>query len=179
MRRCLWIAPGAVAGLLFGGALLAGANPVGNLRLNLSASMPAGLWTVGPVDPSTLQRGQVVTFCLPAAAGTLAMDRGYIGAGDCPGGRAVLLKPVVGLPGDLIALGPDGVRVNGVPIANSTVLPADSAGRPVTASAGGVVAPGTVWVMSHHDPRSFDSRYFGAVPIANLRGVASPVLVTK
>jgi type IV secretory pathway protease TraF len=37
--------------------------------------------------------------------------------------------------------------------------------------------PGQVWLLSGHDPRSFDSRYFGAIPTANVRGVARPLWV--
>jgi hypothetical protein len=34
-----------------------------------------------------------------------------------------------------------------------------------------------VWLLSSYDPGSFDSRYFGPVPAANIRGQAIPVLI--
>lgn len=168
----------AIAGFVFGGCLIAGQQPAGSLRINTTASMPIGVWTVA--DLGAVTRGQAVVFCLPGAAAARAMARGYIGrGGDCPDGSEALLKPIVAVAGDLVALGPAGVSVNGEPIADSAVLPADRAGRPVAAAAGGTVAPGTVWLMSGHDRFSFDSRYFGAVPVANLRGAAFPLAVSR
>jgi type IV secretory pathway protease TraF len=41
------------------------------------------------------------------------------------------------------------------------------------------VPPGQVWLLSGHDSRSFDSRYFGPVPVANVQGVARPVWVAR
>ncbi|WP_275450238.1 S26 family signal peptidase [Bartonella vinsonii] len=32
------------------------------------------------------------------------------------------------------------------------------------------------WFISSFDPVSFDSRYFGAVPITNIMGSAKPIL---
>jgi type IV secretory pathway protease TraF len=39
------------------------------------------------------------------------------------------------------------------------------------------VGSGDIWVLSGHDPRSFDSRYFGPVPVANVQGEARPLWV--
>ena len=42
------------------------------------------------------------------------------------------------------------------------------------------VAPKEVWLLSGHDPRSFDSRYFGPVPEAkSVQGIARPVWVLR
>jgi type IV secretory pathway protease TraF len=41
------------------------------------------------------------------------------------------------------------------------------------------VGPEDVWLLSSHDPRSFDSRYFGAVPVANVLGIAHPLWVLR
>lgn len=170
----LWFAPLALIGPGYA-AWLAG------FRVNTTNSMPEGLWRVTSLTPASLHRGQIVTLCLPEEAGRLARERGYIGSGSCPENRGVLIKPVAAIPGDLIAIGPAGVNVNGVPIPRSDVAHVDSQSRPVRAVPPGTyrVEPGTVWVISTHDPLAYDSRYFGAVPIANLRGVALPVLVTK
>ena len=98
-----------------------------------------------------------------------------------PGKPRVLVKPVAAVPGDLIDIFADGVRINGVPVPHSELAAVDSQSRPVPSVPDGVypVAPGTVWVISTHDPLSYDFRYFGPVPIANLRGAAFPLLVTK
>jgi type IV secretory pathway protease TraF len=39
------------------------------------------------------------------------------------------------------------------------------------------VPPGEIWTVSSYSPESFDSRYFGPVPLANVRGRARPLLV--
>jgi type IV secretory pathway protease TraF len=41
------------------------------------------------------------------------------------------------------------------------------------------VRTGEVWLLSVHHPRSFDSRYFGAVPVTNIQGVARPIWVVE
>jgi conjugative transfer signal peptidase TraF len=149
-----------------------------NVRLNLSGSMPIGFWRVATLGRAP-ERGQVVSICLPPAEATFALARGYIGGGECALNAAPLLKPVVAVAGDLVDISPFGIVVNGQEIEGTALRPADSAGRTLSAVQTGtyLVAPGSIWLASAHDPRSFDSRYFGAVPIANVRGVAAPVFV--
>lgn len=174
LGRSLAVLSFAVVGLGYA-AYLAG------LRVNTTNSMPEGLWWVGSIDPDSLHRGQVVTLCLPEPAATFAQERGYIGSGYCPGNRDVLIKPIAALPGDTIGIFPEGVSVNGVAVPHSEVAIVDSRSRRVPAVPFGVypVPSGTVFVISTHDPLAYDSRYFGPVPIANLRGAAFPVLVTR
>jgi type IV secretory pathway protease TraF len=40
-----------------------------------------------------------------------------------------------------------------------------------------VVSPGTIWVASTYHPRSFDSRYFGPIAVADIRARLAPLLV--
>jgi type IV secretory pathway protease TraF len=39
------------------------------------------------------------------------------------------------------------------------------------------VAKGEVWVISSYNPLSFDSRYFGPVPISRIEGFARPLFI--
>jgi conjugative transfer signal peptidase TraF len=89
------------------------------------------------------------------------------------------VKPVAAVAGDLVTVTSQGVAVDGKPVANTKPFAEDEAGRPLRPVPIGVyrVAPGEVWLLSGHDPRSFDSRYFGAVPAANVTGVARPIWV--
>ena len=146
-----------------------------DLSWNLSDSMPPGIWRlVDPFFDTAKGKGQVVRFCPPASAVFLeAKARGYIPTGRCPGGLAPLLKPVVAVPGDVVAIGAD-VRVNGVKIAGSERLAADGQGRRLPVPLGGVVPEGYVWMVSSYDARSFDSRYFGKVATATIEGVMVP-----
>jgi conjugative transfer signal peptidase TraF len=155
---------------------LAGANAAG-LRLNTTPSMPVGLWRMVP-SPSQLRRGEVVVVCLPdTALLRMGRERGYISPGYCPSGSEPLVKPIAATAGDIVAISPTGVMVNGRAVQDTAQLSRDSGGRPLKSVPAGTypVAPGEVWLLSGHDPRSFDSRYFGPVPAANVQGSALPV----
>lgn len=164
------------AGALLTGTLVT-ARLVG-LRVNDTASMPRGLWRVRAAD-APLRRGEFVTVCLPDTTIREAAARGYIPAGHCPGGYEPLVKPVAAVAGDLVMVTLKGIAVNGHPVENTAQLVQDSAGRPLRPVPAGSypVMPGQVWLLSGHDRRSFDSRYFGPVPAANVQGVARPLWV--
>jgi conjugative transfer signal peptidase TraF len=161
-------------------AALVSADLVG-LRINGTASMPQGLWQVGaPVAP--FRRGEIVTLCPPDTPPIReAAARGYLPAGFCPGGFEPLVKPIAAIAGDLVTVSVAGVTVNGEPVPGTAPLAADSAGRSLTPFPAGVyrVAPGALWLLSGHDSRSFDSRYFGPVPAPNVQGVARPLWVLR
>jgi len=164
-----WIATGAIA-LIVGGAYSAG------LRFNTTVSAPRGFWRISRVEPATVRPGEMVSVCPPAEGVVIAMrQHGYIGPGDCPGTDSEpFLKPVVAVAGDTVTIHPAGpVEVNGTPLPNSKPL----ANMPAWPAGTYTVEPGQVWLISSYDPGSFDSRYFGPVPAANIRGQAVPVLI--
>ena len=161
-------------------ATLASADLVG-LRINGTASMPQGLWQVGaPVVP--FRRGEIVTLCPPETLPfRQAAARDYLPAGFCPGGLQPLVKPIAAIAGDLVTVSAAGVMVNGASVPGTASVAWDSAGRPLSPFPAGAyrVAPGALWLLSGHDPRSFDSRYFGPVPARNVQGVARPLWVLR
>jgi conjugative transfer signal peptidase TraF len=165
-------------------ALCIGAIPLGvhetGLTWNASPSMPVGVWQVGPMK-RPITRGDIVVLCLPPAASALGLQRGYVLPGDCPTGSEKLLKPAAAVPGDVVQVSDQGIAVNGVHLENSAPLPADDLGRPMTPVPAGTytVSANDVWAISGHDPRSFDSRYYGPIPVQNLRGQARAVFVGK
>lgn len=177
-RRCRRTALAVcVAGALLAGTLVTAR--LAGLRVNNTASMPRGLWQVGAVD-RPLRRGEIIAVCLPDTTPIrVAAARGYIPAGNCSGGHEPLVKPVAAVAGDLVTVTPQGIAVDGRAVEHTAPLVRDSAGRPLRPVPAGVypVMPGQVWLLSGHDPRSFDSRYFGPVPAANVQGVARPVWV--
>ncbi len=167
-----------------GGALilatLANVNLAG-LRFNSTASMPRGLWRVAE-RATPLQRGEIVTVCPPnTTAIRQGEERGYVPAGDCPGGYEPLVKPIAATAGDVVVVSSVGVKVNGQRVQGTAQLTRDSSGRPLRPFPAGTysVALDEVWLLSGHDPRSFDSRYFGPVPAKNVQGVAQPVWVVR
>jgi conjugative transfer signal peptidase TraF len=171
-----------VLGLIGGFGLataLAGAGAwAAGLRWNGTPSYPRGLWRiVAPYDPAH-GRGSIVLFCAPdSPLMRTARERGYLRAGLCPGGAGALLKRVVAVPGDRVTATPKGVSVNDVELPNSRPLPADTHGRPLPRARGALLSAGQVWVMSEYSPRSFDSRYYGPIETARIKGVVRPVFV--
>lgn len=145
----------------------------GGLRINTSPSLPVGLYFTSADDNANL-----VEFCPAEPFATLAIVRGYRGAGVCRDGAAPLLKPVVAKAGDVVEVSARGMSVNGVVLPNTAPLSKDTKGRPLEAWPFGsyVVAPETVWVASSYHPRSFDSRYFGPLSTAAIRAHVKPFL---
>lgn len=178
VRHCAYTACGLLGVLMV--ATLVTANVAG-LRVNSTPSMPRGLWWVTSRD-APVRRGEIVTICPPdTELIRQGAERGYIPTGPCFGGFEPLVKPIAATGGDTVAVRPDGIVVNGEPVKGTAQLSRDSAGRPLRALPAGLyrVAPGDVWLLSGHDPRSFDSRYFGPVPAVNVQGVAYPVWVVR
>lgn len=158
---------------------LAGGKAAG-LCFNTTASMPRGLWQVQASEP--VERGTVVAICPPDRADIRqAAGRGYISSGRCPGGYEPLIKPVAALGGDVVTVASAGVAVDGKLLANTRPLARDEAGRTLHPVPAGSyrVAQDELWLLSGHDARSFDSRYFGGVPLANIIGVARPLWVLR
>lgn len=68
--------------------------------------------------------------------------------------------------------------MNGARFARSKVATHDSAYRPLPHVAWGShrAGAGQVWLFGFNDRRSWDSRYFGPIPLANVRGEIKPVV---
>jgi conjugative transfer signal peptidase TraF len=148
------------------------------LWINTTDSLPVGLWREVPGQAA--EPGDVVLLCLPATpAIELGQSRGYIAPGACSTGQEILLKPIAAGAGDMVVVSSDGITVNGRELANSAQLVRDSRGRPLPHVAAGRyrVPPGEIWLVSPHNPRSFDSRYFGPVSATLVRAHMRPVWV--
>ena len=158
-------------------AAFIGGGYLWNVRLNITGSMPIGLWRIAPVS-APLRTGQIVSLCLPDEIARPAMERGYIGGGECAGNSEALIKRVVAAAGDNVFVSPSGISVNGQPIEHTAQLADDTAGRPLGHMQAGEygVFPGSVWVAANN-PKSFNSRYFGPVLIRNVTGIAEALIV--
>ena len=130
------------------------------LRVNLTPSLPKGIYALRPGTPG---KGDYAAFCLDGEFADLARQRGYLQAGSCPSGLRPLLKMLAGLPGDAI---PGDLRVHH----------RDNQGRVMfSVLPDGVIPPGMVLMLADH-PGSFDGRYFGLVPLDALQRVKSVFL---
>ena len=120
----------------------------------------------------------LVAACLPIAIAQEGLARGYLRTGACAGNAEPVGKIVGALPGDSVEIEPGWVAVNGARFARSKVATHDSAHRPLPHVAWGShrVAAGQVWLFGFNDRRSWDSRYFGPIPLANVSGEIKPVV---
>lgn len=142
-------------------------------RINLTPSAPLGLWRIVRPDRPILV-GDLIFICPPkTAAMREARVRGYLRFGLCAGRVAPLIKTVVAASGQVIEIR-DDVRVDGRPLPHSRVARVDGQGRETVPYDGGVVPPGMVFLYSEF-PGSFDSRYFGPLPMEGILGLAREV----
>ena len=175
-RRQLY---GPVAGLAItavSAVFLTVAANILHLRITLTDSAaPAGVYRVIDSPPA---RGLLVESCLPVAIARQGLARGYLQKGDCPAGAEPVAKMIGAVPGDVVELQPGWVAVNGVKFPNSRTAARDSADRSLTHVPSGArrVGAGEIWLFGFNNRRSWDARYFGAVPMAEVRGVLRPVV---
>ena len=169
-RRALGLVVGLAAFVYVAPFLIAWA---GELRINCSPSLPLGLY-----KKTTDSRAPLVEFCPQEPYGGFAASRGYRSFGNCPDGADPLMKPVVAKAGDIVDVSDRGIEVNGRLLSNTAPKLRDSQGRPMTPWPYGQYRVGAdaVWVASSYNPWSFDSRYFGPIPVGIIRGRLKPLL---
>lgn len=150
------------------------AGHIGGLRLNLTPSYALGIWRIVPLDRE-VAIGDLVIICPPqSGAFAIALERGYLHPGLCPGRFSPLIKMVVATPGQQFEIA-SAITINGTPLAGSEVRETDPEGRPLLPHIGGVVPPGHLFLHSEF-AGSYDSRYFGPVPATGVLGLARPIL---
>ena len=167
----------AMAGIAIVAALLiAAGNALGVLISNTDSAAPAGVYRVIARD---FHRGDLVAACLPFAIAQQGLAHGYLRPGACLGNAEPVGKVAAALPGDVVDIEPARVAVNGVTFNHSAVATHDSRGRALPHVAWGMhrVAAGELWLFGFNDRRSWDSRYFGPIPLASVRGEIKPVIV--
>ena len=162
---------GGVGLLLLGlGCYAAGA------RINTTKSIPLGLyWT----SSNPVEKGAYVLFC-PPQVGVFdeARQRGYIGAGFCPGNYSYMMKRVLAAKNDAVFVAEEGVRVNGYLLPFSKPYKIDKGGRPMPRYQSNSYTLGDyeVLLMTDNSPMSFDSRYFGPINRSQIKTVITPVI---
>jgi conjugative transfer signal peptidase TraF len=153
--------------------LLALALPAG-LRVNRTRSFPLGVYWAVPKAPAV---GDLVFFRPPEdPVFDQALSRGYIGRGGFTHYEQ-MLKRLVAVGGDVVSITSAGVTVNGRLLANSKPQAVDLAARPlpVWRLENYRLSAGEVLLMSDYTPNSFDGRYFGPIPRAQILSVVRPV----
>ncbi len=133
---------------------------------NATASAPIGLY-VCLTDPS-LKRGDLVLVRPPAVIAQFASRRGYLPA------NVPLIKHIVALYGDTICARDNSIFLDGQLLVQRQTI--DGQGRPLPHWSGcHALARHEVFLAMTHVPDSFDGRYFGAIPAANIVGRLVPL----
>ena len=171
MKRLVWFYRISSVSLFTLGfiVLLGGAG----FRVNLTPSEPVGLWRIVEAGRPILV-GDLVFICPPKTdAMREARARGYLRFGLCADRVAPLIKTVAATSGQAIEIH-DDVRIDGRLLPHSRVARTDGQRREMVHYDGGVVPPGALFLHSEF-PGSFDSRYFGPLPMDGILGLAREV----
>lgn len=143
------------------------------IRINASPSLPMGLY-----EKTFDAHATLVEFCPPEPYARIALERGYRSSGNCPDGAEPLMKPLIAIAGDIVDVSARGLAVNGVLLPNTAPKTKDTRDRPMRLWHYGRyrVASDSVWVASSYNAWSFDSRYFGPIPVSIIRNRLKPIL---
>ena len=149
-----------------------------HIIINTTESYPIALYQKKVIDRA-IQRGDSVMFCLPKGNhAELILARGYLPRGSCDSGLKPLLKRVYAVAGDEVSVDTHGVSVNRADvIKNSIPIREDTQGRALPLMESGIIPAEHYAVFSAYHPRSFDSRYFGAIHRDNMAYFVEPLWV--
>lgn len=143
-------------------------RPTLRLLWNVTPSAPTGLYRVDPIAP--LHVGDWVAVAVPATARAMAVERHYI-----PPHVPLLKRIASGSGGQVCALSAH-LFIAGEPVA--TRRRADAAGRALPWWEGcRTLRRDEIFLLNAGAPDSFDGRYFGPSPMADIVGIASPLWV--
>ncbi len=147
----------------------------GNIVFNTTSSFPLGFYKIS--KSSSYKRGDLVSFCaVPSKMIDRMIKQGYSQKNSlCPNQTPQLLKKILGLEGDRVEI-KKTVFINNQEIKNSKIFIKDSNGNLLTIQSSQSIKRDYFWAMSDYNERSFDSRYFGQVPLKNIVGIATPIL---
>lgn len=165
--------------VLLATALALAGGLTGALHLNLSASVPLGLYLARPV-PDEIRPHQLFSVCLPKGSADLYKHRRYLPPGsECPGGLPLAAKRVLAVPGQLVVITPERILVDGHDSASPPPLQVDFTGRHLPVLAFSKVHRLTAdrfWLYTEH-PRSLTSANYGPVDRAAFRSRLVPLIL--
>lgn len=127
------------------------------VHINFSPSLQPGIWIKSDISIQNARGAAVV-----------AKQDGIPGVARYAG-KYDLLKRVLAVSGDTVAYDGNNLTVNGAVIKGSRIFEHDSSGNLLPKVSFPVLVPAdTVWLCSDAE-KGYDSRYFGLVPITNVK----------
>ena len=148
---------------MLGGLVLAAVLSTRWVRLNVSPSVPYGLYRLAPLT-RPLARGTLVVLPVPPVVRPWHAR------------WVPLLKPVAAVAGDLVCLWDHGLFVAGQwygPVWR------EAAGRPLPQIRGCLRVPEGAVFLASPFPKSLDGRYWGITPVADLTAQAIPLITWR
>lgn len=132
-----------------------------------SSSVPVGIYRRVDDAPKT---GSFAATCLDRSLAEFGLERGYLIRGNCKTGIQPVLKIIYAVEGDTFAVHDGLVVINGKKLTGFDVLDTDSKGRAVKPFFVGehTLKKDEFILMSDHKKNSWDSRYWGPVPVEYL-----------
>ncbi len=170
----------AVWGILAIGILSIGSVcvlAISGIRVNWTPSVAIGMYRIKTDRvQETLRPETIVIACLPIRLAIIANTAGYLTRGMCPSDVMPIGKYILALPGDTVRVTSDGFMRNGQRIPGTQLHQHDRHGHPLHPIAIGTypVPPGLVWLYTPHT-HSWDSRYWGPIPITAIQATLTPV----
>jgi conjugative transfer signal peptidase TraF len=138
------------------------------MLINETPSEPVGFYRLVPHDSGDYRRGMYVVFPVPDDLRAIVYGRHWMRNG------IPFLKELIGLEGDQVCIFSDRLEVNGRTV--GPVFRVDSVGFPLPQHPGCFAIPkGNFFAASQYLDKSFDGRYFGALPLTIVEGEAKPV----
>lgn len=140
-----------------------------------SDSMPRGIYKEVNRLPA---KGEIAASCLTYEVAQHGLERGFFIKGHCDTGIQPIIKPIQAIEGDIVSIEEGEISINGQIVQGFKVHSKDSLGRPIKRFYQGEqkLKKGEFWLMSNYKDNSYDSRYFGAVPI---NYIVEPIITTK
>ena len=139
--------------------------------INLSPSVPCGIYFVIPkILQADYQKGDMVLFEVPAKIKQFMTQREYIDK------NTYLLKQIQALEGDTYYVDDKAIYVNDEYVGDISTR--DSLGRSIIPQYGKHhVNKGYFLPIGLNNKNSYDGRYFGEVPIKNIKNKVIPLII--
>lgn len=130
------------------------------VTINDTSSMPRGLYIKQQIKQ--INRGDVVSFCLPEPYKTIGLKSFYIEKGSACDGAVALVKKVIAIPNDVVILNDDFIKVNNTAYQYKTKY-RDSYNNVLTIYPRGKYKSNGYWLIGTNSENSWDSRYWGEI----------------
>lgn len=143
------------------------------LIINISSSLSPGFYIRAT---GSIEHGDIISFCLAKPSQTFGLQRGYLMSGQICHGSVPLLKEVIAVPGDDVALSMTSIIVNGKVYSAVTDL-VDSQNRKLFIFPRGTyLHTSGYWLFGNNSVKSWDSRYWGPVQSFQIISKMKPLL---